>query len=723
MLNRFAYLTSDLVIKALSRLSKARIYIHGQDHIPNGTNIFVINHFTRIETMLLPSYIYRLTHRPIWSLGDYELFQGGMKYYFDKVGVVSTKAPDRDQLIVKTLLSGDASWIIFPEGRMVKTKKTIEKNRFMVSAPSGKHPPHTGAATLALRTEFYRQRLALISKTCPDEAKRLMDLYQLEGPLPDLTTHIVPVNITYYPLRSHENILNKLAAYYIEDLSQRATEEIMTEGTMLLAGVDMDIRFGKPIKAAEYLDHPIIQKDMASHARINFDDSIPSRKIMRRQSKKLMQTYMHAIYMMTTVNHDHLFASVLKNRPFKKIKVNDLKARVFLAALYDYQKMGCYCHTSLNIDQLALITDDRYQKYQAFIKLAQEKKVVTLQEDVVTKNPAKFPAPFTLAGEDWHTARSDNPIAVMVNEIEPLKPLQQALRQLAWRPAFMVRNKIADRLREQAQIEFENDYQKYFIEGESKEKAIGSPFLIKGRSKDIGVILIHGYMAAPLEVARLAVHLGRMGFWVYVPRLQGHGTAPEDLATRSYHDWIKSVDLGYAIISNTCRKIFAGGFSTGAALALELAARIKTIQGVFAICPPLQLQNFGAKLAPAVDTWNRLLHKLKIDGFSKEFVENRPENPHINYLRNPIAGVREIELLMDHLEPQLPQIQSPAVVVQGYNDPVVNCKGSRRIFELIGSEDKEYQLFNFNHHCIVLGQGSQRVYQVVGAFINRIMEK
>ena len=311
----------------------------------------------------------------------------------------------------------------------------------------------------------------------------------------------------------------------------------------------------------------------------------------------------------------------------------------------------------------------------------------------------------------------------MANEVEPLVGLQKRISRLAWLPGWILREKLVRYFKEKAHSEFESDYRKYFLEGESKPMSIGRPALLRGRSRNLGVVLSHGYLAAPAEVRTLAHYLAKKGYWVYAPRLKGHGTAPEDLARRTYQDWIDSMEEGYLLMRNLCRRVILGGFSTGAALALELASRTAgrdDVVGVFAISTPLRLQYLASRLAPVVDTWNKIMNKVRLDDAKREFVENQPENPDINYLRNPVAGVRELERLMDHLEPRLAEVQVPALVIQSHRDPVVNPSGSMRVFDLLGSEEKRYEEFNFQRHGILLGEGSHRVHRVIGDFIDQL---
>lgn len=716
-MNRFAYRTTGLAIQAISNLSKARIHLHGEENIPGGSIIFVINHFTRIETVLLPYLIHRLTRVPVWILADAEFFNGRFDRFLEQMGAVSTKNPDRDRLIVKTLLDGAANWIIFPEGGMVKNMKVMDRDRFMISWAAGKQPPHTGAATLGIRTEFYRERLRCLSARDPLECDRLMQLFKIDAIEPVLkrSTHILPVNVTYYPVRARENILIDIARRLMDDLPERLLEELMTEGSMLLSGVDIDVRFGTPIPVAESLKRVAIAQDICSPSRLGFDDRIASRSVMRREALALMNRYMSAIYSMTTVNHDHLFASLLKHTPFRRIDRADLCRRVFLLATHLQETKRLHLHRGLAGDQLHLLSDDRHGIAADFITLALEKGNLKQGDGSYIKDRRSFSSPYR-----FHRARIDNPVDVMANAVVPLGELQRRARRIAWLPDFWVRRRVRDHLVKEALEEFEADYQSFHIPNESKPEEVGRPFLVSGRSDALGIVLCHGYLAAPLEVKGLADYLGRLGYWVYAPRLRGHGTSPEDLATRTYQDWVRSVDRGYAIIGSICRTVVAGGFSTGAGLALDLAARVKSLAGVFAISAPVRLKDFNARFAPAVDAWNRLMEMAGRSSAKMEFVENRPENPHINYLRNPVSGVREIERLMDDLEPRLNGIEIPSLVVQSSDDPVVDPRGSEKIFKLLGGHHKKYVGFSINRHGILLGERADMVYQAVGEFLQHL---
>jgi esterase/lipase/1-acyl-sn-glycerol-3-phosphate acyltransferase len=705
------------MIALMQSFSRIKVRIHGQESIPAGSIIFVVNHFTRIETLLLPYHIYEHTHVPVWSLADHSFFEGALSGLLAKIGAVSTKNPDRDRLIVKSLLTGEANWIIFPEGQMVKDKEAASGPSFFGLHRGGHRPAHTGAATLALRTEFYRKRINFLLTENPAEAERLMNMFQIENMVPVLTetTWIVPINLTYYPLRARENVLSTLADHFARNISVRFREELLTEGTMFFEGVDIDIRFGKAIPVSESLTATRIRKDMFSLRQIDFDDQLPSLDAMRQEARALMYRFMSDIYNMTTVNHDHLFASLLKALPFSKISEDDFRRRVFLLTDLVPDKTLVYCHQSLEIGQVALLTDDRYHKYSDFLELARETGVVRHEKGFLIRSTANFSA-----GSEFHRIRIDNPLGVAANEVRPLSALKRHVRLLAWLPEILVRHRVVEVLQRQAADQFESDYSRFYLPDESKERSVGAPLLLKGSSRKLGIVLVHGFLASPREMLELATYLHRNGFWVYCVRLRGHGTSPEDLAIRNRGDWVESVDIGYAMMSAICSRVIIGGFSLGGGLALDSAARINGLAGTFAVSPPFRLQKLSTRFASAVTTWNRLMDTMQFHGAAKEYVDNIPERPQINYARVPVAALSELEHFMKDLEPRLADVKMPTLVVQAHGDPVVNSEETALMFNRIGAKQKEYRPFDFSRHGILVGEGSENVHAAIAAFIEKL---
>ncbi len=717
-MNRSAYLTTSLAIKLLSRLSKADIAVHGKENIPSGPTIFVMNHFTRVETFLLPYYISNLTGKPAWSLAASSLFKGGLEKFFDLVGVVSTSDPKRDELIVKSLLTGEANWIIFPEGSMVKTKKIVDDGRYMIADADGVHEPHTGAAALGLKAELYRSHLLDTAGKKPDRLQGMLDALDIESSenIALEQTTVQPVNLTYYPIRAAENFASNLAAKMVKDIPERMVEEIMIEGTMLLSGVDLDIRFGKPIQMVDYLDDQWLQEDMAREGITGYSVSSGLRGRMRKTAYDIMQQYMHDIYTMTTVNHEHLFASFLRSHPFRRIEEIDFKRRVFYgASLISQNEEGeenFFLHKSLKKDQGHLLTDDRFQKYENFLELALEKGVVEKYGGYLIRDRSRISVALS-----FHKSRIEDPIEVMANEVEPLEKFQSIVRSLSWRPTALLRFCLVSYLLRRENSRYQEDCEEIDQSGDEKRVTGGKPLFLPSFSRRLGVILIHSYLAVPEEVKALASYLRRRGIWVYAPRLPGHGTSAEDLSSRKYREWFEVVENSFVMMSCICDSVVVGGVAVGGNLALDLAGRVQDVAGVFAICSPFTLRNYSTNFMPGRDVWNRILNRMKRGDRNNEFLEYAHGNPHVNYPKNPVAGVKEVGEYLDSIKESYGMITQPTLIMQAENNPVVNPSGSKQLYDNIGSADKEFCLLNYDRHVLVNGDGTEKVFRKIGAFI------
>ena len=168
-----------------------------------------------------------------------------------------------------------------------------------------------------------------------------------------------------------------------------------------------------------------------------------------------MQRYMAAIYAMTTVNHDHLFASLVRFSPCGSFEEPALRRKLYLIATAASKMKGLHLHHSLQENQIHLLTDDRFCRIRDFLSVAVEKGILERNGQRLIKDRSKFSSPY-----DFHRARIDNPIEVAANAVEPLVALQRLVRRTAWMPDFWVKRKVIKMLNKQTKEEFDTDYYK-----------------------------------------------------------------------------------------------------------------------------------------------------------------------------------------------------------------------------------------------------------------------
>src|SRR5690606_5012888 len=106
-------------------------------------------------------------------------------------------------------LTGAHDWVVYPEGQMMKTRQVIRGRKLVLHTPRRVGPPHTGAAVWALKSEVYRR--AWFRAVADDDANTLAELRERfgigPGDVQEQHCHVVPVTITFYPIRPGENCL------------------------------------------------------------------------------------------------------------------------------------------------------------------------------------------------------------------------------------------------------------------------------------------------------------------------------------------------------------------------------------------------------------------------------------------------------------------------------------------------------------------------------------
>ncbi len=700
--SKFMLRVANLTLDVLFKSADTDIRVHGLENVPDKNVLYVVNHFTRIETAIIPHALKKHLGQLSISLASHEFFNESSKKFLNSIGAVSTKDPDLDRILTSSLLKGDMAVVVYPEGQMIKDKKLVEKGKFLVYNSGIRRPPHTGAARIALRVELLRQAIKKFHENGHDsEIKKIFSKFDLKNR--DLTgiimgtTQIVPVNITYYPIRAKNNLIKRAVELFKGETTGRFAEELEVEGTMLSQGVDIDINFGRPLKINRFLKNTgLLKKAMEYTDEMDTFEAIRKLSI-RKPSIRLMQRYMRAIYGLTTVNHDHIFAYILKKHPHTRIGDYDFKNRASLAIeRIRMQKVNNF-HTTLVKGDENIGADIFHEKYQSFIDECVRNGLVEMDGHVIVKNRKKFSSTFA-----FHRIRKDNFLEVLCNEIEPLSELMSILRRIMILPPLIIKMQIKKTFLKLDKDIFHEDYRVNMIEGESKPPCIGEPFFFKSPFNRHGVILIHGYMSAPEEVRQLAEKIHSAGYAVYAVRLRGHGTSPEDLAGRNWKEWNESVNRGYVIMKNSVKDFAVAGFSTGAGLALlQAAKKPDKFRGVISISAPLKLNDIRAHFSGAVTLYNNLLKRFHIEKGKKDFVPNEPENPQINYFRNPISGTHELGKLMDVVNRNLKKIKIPALIIQGDHDPTVNPESAEKIYSKIGSTKKELVYISSEKHGII----------------------
>jgi esterase/lipase/1-acyl-sn-glycerol-3-phosphate acyltransferase len=703
-------------MSVLKRLLGLKLRVSGTENIDNRTTLFVANHFTRVETFLIPHVIYEYAGRQVRSLGTHSVFKGLFGRYFEALGGMSTRHPRRNRTIIKELMAGQSDWIIYPEGGLIKNKKMVHRGRLKLTHPEREGPPHTGAAMLALKAQMSKRRY--LEAYDEDDLRRIEyyeEVYGLTSPeevCPDGIV-IVPVTLTFYPMRPTRNLLNRLAAYFVRELDPRIDEELQVEGSILFKGAEICVHFGKPLEVAEFLGGVT---EVARRFAGLFSEASRTDLFLRQQAKRLTDACMRTIYGNLEVNFDHLFSYGLRAHKNDRIAVDDLRAALYLAASELASAEAVRLHPSMHNGITSLVTGEPYPPWESAVGLAAREGVLKREDEYFTVDRAVLHEE-----HEFHDIRLEKMMQVIANELEPVRPAVEAVRRNVNLSSEDIRTRTSQVLRTREEQVYDRDYVSAFHPEESKDKDLGEPYLLEARGATTGVVLAHGYLASPLQVRFLAEHLVSEGITVYAVRLTGHGTAPEQLTRVRWQDWLDSLARGCGLVRQHCERVLAGGFSLGGALALVLAARLRErVDGVFSINAPVKLRDRRAPLVGPLVRWHGAMRLVGLVEGEYRFSNEGTESPDTNYGFDYLRGIREVRRAGRACLRCARQVRAPALIIQGDADPIISPAGGRLLLARLGAQDKVLTTLPFDRHLIVRDDGSEAVFSLVTRFIKRV---
>ena len=713
MKKNFLIDSSGYVLKLLQKILDTNIEIQGLHNIPKDhPRIFVANHFTRMEALVVPYWLYHKTNRKVGVIADDSIFVSFFGHILKNIGALSKSHPNRDNIIMGDILEGKKDWLIFPEGIMVKGKRIIkeEDEHYSVKIDGVTKKVFTGAAYFGLNSQLLREDYLHDKIT---DKERFAKKYLLNN-IDDICkneTMMVPVNISYSPIRTGNNFLVDIAKKLIDKLNDRLLEELEIEGNIILNS-KIIIQILEPISLKKITNDVHILKDSQEshkhHKHHNHTD------IINKYRRVLTNDFMKKIYENTTVRFDHIFVLVLYFTTIDIINKEHFKRLIYLLAKeIKYNKL--FYDNDIDTNIIELISYEHCEPFEDVLSVAVKDGIIIIANDNYIINRENL-----LEGYTHHTIRLKNILKVVLNEVLIIHDIVNLVQSYSSVSQENINFIITKKLIDEETEEFEIDRKLFIADADLKNENIGKPYFFDVKDSKTVVIAIHGFSSAPAEVHELSTYLRSKDINVYAPRLRGHGTSPLDLQDTSWKQWYDSLSRAIAIASIKYENIYVAGFSAGGLLALLSSLKeCPQLKGVICINAALKLNDIRVKtLVPAVNLWNEIVSSISIEDLRKEYVNNDAEHPDINYDKHYVKSIFQLNELMKATQKELHNVKLPTLIIQGKNDPVVDPSSAHDIYLGIQSKDKAIVYFDHDSHVIIKSDNNEDVFDEIVKFIS-----
>lgn len=213
------------------------------------------------------------------------------------------------------------------------------------------------------------------------------------------------------------------------------------------------------------------------------------------------------------------------------------------------------------------------------------------------------------------------------------------------------------------------------------------------------IVYLHGFSAGPKEISPVLENVAStLQFNSYFPRLSLHGLKNNSMENLTADQLFQDAEESYLVGNAIGQKLIIVGTSTGASLALWLAARHPDIAGFILISPNLGIKNPSGFLAAGpLGYW---ITRIVVGSY----FEWKPKNPTQEFFWTTRYSAQAIRAMTDVVNESadltFEKIQIPSLTFWTSQDKVVNIQKALSKIRNLGSIHNEFIEFKTTEHVL-----------------------
>lgn len=208
----------------------------------------------------------------------------------------------------------------------------------------------------------------------------------------------------------------------------------------------------------------------------------------------------------------------------------------------------------------------------------------------------------------------------------------------------------------------------------------------------LGVMVVHGFGGTPHSVMPITTAVHAAGYATVAPKLPGHGTSVDDLAMRTWDDWLAALSGAADELGHRSDGIAIIGQSMGGTLALQLATMRADVRGVATINAPA--------LPTDPDVVEHLEYMIGRGKLLQPAGDPDIRDPHAHdsgYAEQPRAALLQMSIGTGAVHDLLGVVTVPVMVVTSDHDGVIDPANSDAIVAGVAGPVTRLRLANSAH--------------------------